>query len=155
MPESVKDRPTRSHEQIFLFTKSSDYYYDYEAIMTPTKGNEHDKRTRVSRKCFPTDTVNGIRKTGYYPMANARDVWHISTKPYHKAHFATFPPDLIEPCILAGSKKGDTVLDPFNGSGTTGLVSIKHHRDYVGCELNPEYVKLTNERLAEVQQTLL
>lgn len=151
MPESVKDRPTRSHEQIFLLSKSSKYYYDYKAIMTPTKGNEHDKRARVSRKRFPTDTVNGIRKTGYYPMANARDVWHISVKPYHEAHFATFPPDLIEPCILAGSKEGDTVLDPFNGSGTVGEVSLKHHRHYFGCELNRKYIQLSHERLSKVQ----
>lgn len=151
MPESVKDRPTRSHEQIFLLSKSKKYYYDYEAIMTPTKGNEHDKRSRVSRKRFPNDKVNGIRKAGYYPKANARDVWHISTKPYREAHFATFPPDLIEPCILAGSKEGDTVLDPFNGSGTTGEVSIKHNRNYIGCELNPDYVRLTRRRLSNIQ----
>lgn len=155
MPESVKDRPTRSHEQIFLLSKSSDYYYDYEAIMTPTKGNEHDKRARVSRKRFPTDTVNGIRKTGYYPMANARDVWHVSVKPYHEAHFATFPPDLIEPCILAGSKEGDVILDPFNGSGTTGEVAIKYHREYIGCEINPEYIRLTERRLSKIQPVLM
>jgi len=102
MPESVKDRPTKSHEQIFLLTKSPKYYYDYEAVKTPTKGNAHDKHARVARKRFPTDKVSGIRKEGYYPMANLRDVWHISTKPYSGAHYAVFPPDLIEPCILAG-----------------------------------------------------
>lgn len=84
-------------------------------------------------------------------MANARDVWNISVKPYHEAHFATFPPDLIEPCILAGSKEGDTVLDPFNGSGTTGEVAIKHNRFYIGCEINPDYVALTHKRLANIQ----
>ena len=77
------------------------------------------------------------------------------TKPYREAHFATFPVELIEPCILAGSKEGDTVLDPFNGSGTTGAVSIKHHRSYIGCELNPKYVELTNRRLSQVQPILL
>ena len=102
IPESVKDRPTSAHEFMFLLTKSKKYYYDCEAVKTPTKGSEHDKRSRVSRKRFPTDKVNGIRTTGYYPMANLRDVWHIATKPYHRAHYAVFPPDLIEPCILAG-----------------------------------------------------
>jgi DNA modification methylase len=89
-----------------------------------------------------------------YPARNKRSVWTVTTKPYKEAHFATFPPDLIEPCILAGSREGDTVLDPFNGSGTTGAVSIKHHRNYIGIELNPAYVELTNKRFSKVQPVL-
>jgi DNA modification methylase len=89
-----------------------------------------------------------------YLTRNKRSVWDVTTKPYREAHFATFPPDLIEPCILAGSKPGDIVLDPFNGSGTTGEVSIKHNRSYIGCELNPEYVALTQRRLSKVQPVL-
>lgn len=87
-------------------------------------------------------------------MRNKSDVWDVTTKPYKGAHFATFPPDLIEPCVLAGSREGDIVLDPFNGSGTTGAVAIKHHRNYIGCELNPEYVKLTRKRFSQVQPVL-
>jgi site-specific DNA-methyltransferase (cytosine-N4-specific) len=86
---------------------------------------------------------------------NKRTVWTVATQPYSGAHFATYPPALIEPCILAGSRPGDTVLDPFNGSGTTGAVALKHHRNYIGCELNPEYIELTNKRLAQIQPTLL
>lgn len=86
---------------------------------------------------------------------NKRSVWTVATQPYKGAHFATYPPDLIEPCILAGSRPGDIVLDPFNGSGTTGAVALKHHRDYIGIELNPAYIELTNKRLAQVQPTLM
>lgn len=88
------------------------------------------------------------------PARNKRSVWYIPTKPYKEAHFATFPPDLIEPCILAGSREGDTVLDPFNGSGTTCEVSIKNNRHYIGCEINPDYIRLTERRIAKVQPLL-
>jgi len=196
MPESVKDRPTKSHEYIFLFTKSPDYFYDYEAILEtavnrPT--DSWDKRKSAGAGSGSMDnghnsslakgkgfshTLGGYgvpknlqpdgqqpnsihvkRLTGEsdenYQMRNKRDVWTVNTKPYKGAHFATFPTELIEPCILAGSKEGDTVLDPFNGSGTTGEVSIKHHRLYIGCELNPKYVKLTHRRLSQVQPVLM
>ena len=132
MPESVTDRPTKSHEYIFLLTKSARYFYDSAAIA--------EEAAYDGRK--------GVR------VRNKRDVWTVTTKPYKGAHFATFPPDLIDPCILAGSRPGDTVLDPFNGSGTTGAVSIKHGRNYIGCELNPDYIELTKKRLAQVQPTL-
>lgn len=144
-PESVKDRPTSAHEFVFLLTKSQRYWYDHEAVKTPTKGGEHDKRTRVSRKRFPTDKVNGIRATGYYPMANLRNVWHIPVVPYHGAHYATFPPDLVEPCILAGCPEGGVVLDPFVGSGTTCMVARKHRRHGIGLDLNFTYLT-TNAR---------
>ena len=140
------------------------------------KGHERWSRTigRTERKMEGTN-YGGDGKglhghSGYYdkdgnprfntfedgtPARNKRSVWHVSTKPYKEAHFATFPTELIEPCILAGTKEGDTVLDPFNGSGTTGEVSIKYHRLYIGCELNPKYVKLTHRRLSQVQPVLM
>jgi DNA modification methylase len=173
MPESVTDRPTKSHEYIFLLSKSAQYYYDYEAIKEPATypGDDRKARAKEEHKYTAGEKINGIRPrkqdgtgnrqyTGfndlYEPLdfRNRRDVWTVTTKPYVEAHFATFPPDLIEPCILAGSREGDTVLDPFNGSGTTGAVSIKHHRNYIGIELNPAYVELTDKRLSSVQPVL-
>jgi site-specific DNA-methyltransferase (adenine-specific) len=142
MPESVKDRCTRAHEYIFLLTKSARYWYDNEAIKTPTKGNEHDKRTRISRKRFPTEMINSIRKEGYYPGANLRDVWTVPTRPYPGSHYAVFPPDLIEPCILAGCPEGGIVLDPFAGSGTTLAVARKHGRHAIGLDLKFEYLNI-------------
>jgi len=122
MPESVKDRPTRSHEYIFMFSKSEQYYYDYESIKEP---REDGKGKR-----------------------NKRSVWDINTEPFKDAHFATFPPKLIEPCILAGSHKGDYVLDPFFGSGTVGVVCNRLGRKFIGIELHPEYIVLAAKRIA-------
>jgi DNA modification methylase len=239
MPESVTDRPTKSHEMIYLLAKSAHYFYDAEAIKEPANYPNDDRKGRAKEehKSMPDGTRNGLRPGNYtYDMAfrNRRDVWTVTTKPYKEAHFATFPPDLIEPCILAGtSAKGEcpkcgkawvrvvekkpstmnirvrdglkgiltdksginrrndepsivnakdnysetngtsttigwqpqcecgldsvpqTVLDPFNGSGTTGAVSIKHGRNYIGCELNPDYIVLTEKRLAEVQPIMI
>jgi site-specific DNA-methyltransferase (cytosine-N4-specific) len=121
MPESVKDRPTRSHEYVFMFSKSEKYYYDWEA-------------SRERR-----EDGNGKR--------NRRSVWDINTEPLKDAHFATFPPALVEPCIAAASREGDFVLDPFFGSGTVGLVCEKLCRKYVGIELHPDYVSLAKRRL--------
>jgi len=121
MPESVMDRCTKSHEYMFLLSKSMKYYYDYEAIAEKSG-----------------DAISKINK---------RSVWVMPTKPYHKAHFAVFPEDLIKPCILAGSAKGDIVLDPFFGSGTTGLVALRSRRRFIGIELNPEYVAIAESRL--------
>ena len=121
MPESVRDRCTKSHEYIFLFSKSQDYYFDVEAIKEPT----------VDRKS----------------LKRKRSVWEVKTKPYKGAHFAVYPTDLIEPCIKAGSEAGDIVLDPFIGSGTTALVAKSLQRHYVGCELHEEYGKLIQTRL--------
>lgn len=115
-PESVKDRPTRAHEYLFLLSKSERYYYDYEAI------REENGRNR-------------------------RSVWNVNTQPFLGAHFATFPPKLIEPCILASTKPGDYVLDPFFGSGTVGLVCEQQGRKYVGIEINPLYIELAAKRL--------
>jgi len=104
---------------------------------------------------FHIARANGEKDIIYPARKNKRSVWTVTTKPYREAHFATFPPDLIEPCILAGSRPGDTVLDPFNGSGTTGEVSIKHRRNYIGLELKPDYIELTKKRLAKVQPVLM
>lgn len=120
MPESVKDRPIRSHEYLFLLSKSAQYYYDWQAVKEPAYGG-------------------GLR--------NRRSVWTVNTKPFVGAHYATFPLDLIRPCILASTTPGDYVLDPFFGSGTVGLVCQEEKRHYVGIELNPEYVALATERL--------
>lgn len=123
-PESVKDRPTRSHEYIFLFSKCPHYYYDSEAVRGPNN-------------------------------RNLRTVWDINTQPYQEAHFATFPPSLVEPCVALGSKTGDIVLDPFIGSGTTGEVALQMGRRFVGVELNPEYIAIARRRLSKVQPLLL
>ena len=120
-PESVKDRPTRAHEYIFLFSKSDKYYYNHDKIREPS--NSHGK------------------------FRNKRTVWTVNTEPFPGAHFATFPPKLIEPCILAGSETGDMVLDPFFGSGTVGEVCLRTGRKFVGIEIKEEYAQLARERL--------
>ena len=261
MPESVTDRPTKSHEMIYLLAKSARYFYDAEAIREVAKWQDEEElkvnpQARQKAKLIKAGKIVNQKTVGGYHYAgerngkgrnsigigeqtlsmkssgrNKRDVWVVTTKPYKEAHFATFPPDLIEPCILAGtSERGEcpecgkawvrvvekvrehglsddafpksdgasstarlhrrlkaardagephdnalggstttgwlpqcecglepvpqTVLDPFNGSGTTGEVSIKHKREYVGCELNPEYIELTHKRLANVDVLL-
>jgi len=120
MPESVKDRPARSHEYLFMFSKSERYFYDWQAVREQADSG-------------------GLR--------NRRSVWHVNTKPFAGAHFATFPPDLIRPCIQASTQPGDYVLDPFFGAGTVGLVCQEENRQYVGIELNPDYVALAAARL--------
>lgn len=229
MPESVKDRCTKSHEYIFLLSKSPKYYFDYEAIQeeanpkyierynyefntgkkeilgggrpdgaSNTKGMKkvhyknlqndgqrpntmHELRAngepdKVYTKTVPTKIAFGGNKYGdnndshfqtysgnnweqkvvvsedgvEVPIRNKRDVWSVATKPYSGAHFATYPLDLIEPCVLAGSNVGDTILDPFNGSGTTGICALMHGRKYIGLELNPKYAKLSYDRFDEV-----
>ena len=122
-PESVKDRPTRSHEYIFLMSKSEDYHYDWQAVMESSNGNGQKR--------------------------NRRSVWSINTEPFPEAHFATFPPGLIEPCLKAGSKENDLVLDPFFGAGTVGIVCNRLHRRFVGIELKPEYAEIAQKRLAK------
>lgn len=130
MPESVKDRCTKTHEYIFLFSKSERYYFDSDSIKEPTVDNNKETRNR-------------------------RSVWTVPTKPFKGAHFATFPRDLIEPCILAGAPIGGIVLDPFMGSGTTAEVAYKNNRRYLGCELNETYKILQEERLSMVQFNLI
>ena len=154
MPESVKDRCTKSHEYIFLLSKSQKYYYNYEAILEDAKhesGIRYQyafggaKSARLSREGYGQTRPIGYRK--YDGKRNKRDVWTVSTKPFKQAHFATFPPDLILPCILAGCPKGGTVLDPFLGSGTTAVVAKANGRDYIGIDCNPEYCKMAESRL--------
>jgi len=149
MPESVRDRPTKSHEYIFLLSKSQHYYYDAEAIKeVAIDGGGRKDNNPENRKRFPSKLVSGVRDgTKSYSHRNKRSVWTVSTKPYKEAHFATYPPDLILPCILAGCPEGGTVLDPFNGSGTTGQVALQNNRNYIGIELNAEYIQLTERRL--------
>ena len=156
MPESVTDRCTKAHEYIFLLTKQARYFYDAEAIKEPLlrpdegerttpavfggrfKHVEAQKQSRLYSGNEYLGTENGTR--------NKRSVWTVTTQPYPEAHFATFPPDLIKPCILAGSKSNDTILDPFAGSGTTGQVALELGRKAILIELNPKYIALIEER---------
>ena len=127
MPESVQDRPIRSHEYLFMLTKSERYYYDRAAVREPAD-------------------QGGLR--------HRRTVWNVNTKPFAGAHFATFPPELIRPCVLASTKPGDFILDPFFGSGTVGLVAQEENRQYVGIELNPEYVNMAAARLHGIRSNI-
>jgi DNA modification methylase len=158
MPESVTDRCTKSHEYIFLHSKSPKYYFDNEAIKegAKTKPTARDK----NKEGYKADYAKGDRFSpgervyGADGRRNKRDVWRVPVQPVKEAHFATFPEKLIEPCILAGCKQGGVVLDPFFGSGTTGIVAERYGRDYIGIELNPEYVKIAERRLNGVQMRL-
>ena len=169
MPESVKDRCTKAHEYIFLLTKSPKYYYDYEAILEPATG--YDGRKDTKYKGGDKDVSIGKHERWQYknlqddgqqpntmhlkrlvgdeymsPVRNKRSVWTVATKPYKGAHFATYPPELITPCILAGCPEGGIVFDPFIGSGTVAQVATLHRRNWIGIELNPEYIKLADKR---------
>ena len=148
MPESVRDRCTKAHEYIFLLSKSKYYYYDNEAIKEPVK-QDWGTRDRTNGKYHNPGTGlqphSGLTKS--YTKRNKRSVWSVNKKPYKGAHFATYPEELIEPCILAGSEKGDIVLDPFMGSGTTAVAAKTHGRHYIGCELHEDYGNLIQKRL--------
>ena len=153
MPESIKDRPTKAHEYLFLFAKSERYFYDADAVKeqirsTAPSGNSSTGRQGGGSRMGVLSGGEGTSKR-WQPTGkkNKRSVWTVTTKPYKGAHFATYPPELIEPCILAGSPEGGTVLDPFTGSGTTGAVAIKHGRRFIGTELNPDYGELARERM--------
>jgi len=151
MPESVRDRCTKAHEYVFLMSKSPRYYFDAASIEEDAKWERWGNQTENKKHVGTAGHLGGktLAELPIRDKKNRRSVWTVATKPFKGAHFATFPPDLIEPCVLAGSAPGDTVLDPFNGSGTTGIVSVKHGRRYVGIELNPEYVEITNKRFQE------
>ena len=173
MPESVTDRCTKSHEYIFMLSKSSKYFYDQDAIREPAIYADDDRigRAQANHKSAPSAMVNGIRRradkqrghsrrhSGFNDrwdkmekeeqcsgMRNKRSVWNVSPMPYPDAHFATYPPKLIQPCILAGCPAGGVVLDPFAGSGTTGKVALELGRSAVLIELNPDYVRLIEKR---------
>ena len=150
MPESVTDRCTKSHEYIFLLSKSPQYYFDHLAIkeqgVTPA-GTKGAKGSIERQNQFGVNARPPEYKI-YDGMRNKRDVWTVNVRPYKGAHFATYPTALIEPCILAGSRKNDIVFDPFMGSGTTAQVALQHGRQYLGCELNKEYEKLQQERIS-------
>ena len=147
MPESVRDRCTKSHEYIFLLSKSPKYYYDNEAIKEDAKFPD-GPNTPSSIKAVDGVYSANLQKIGANPKRNKRSVWTVTTKPFKGAHFATFPMDLIEPCVLAGCPVGGTVLDPFGGSGTTAEVANAHNRDAVLIELNEEYIEIAKKRLA-------
>lgn len=153
MPESVQDRCTKSHEYIFLLSKRPHYHFDNEAIKVPSK-QDWGTRDRTNGKYHNEGTGlqphSGLAKS--YEMANKRSVWSVPTKPFKGAHFATFPPDLIQPCILAGCPVGGTVLDPFGGAGTTALVSERNGRNSMMCELNSEYAQLAFDRIKNDSQ---
>ena len=152
MPESVKDRCTKSHEYIFLFSKNRKYFYDNESIKEPVK---QDWGTRDRTKGKYHNIGSGLQPhsglTKSYERKNKRSVWSVTVKPYKEAHFATYPPDLIEPCIKAGSEEGDTILDPFMGAGTTAAVAKSLKRHYIGCELNEDYGNLIQKRIDDYQ----
>jgi site-specific DNA-methyltransferase (adenine-specific) len=168
MPESVRDRCTKAHEYVFLLTKSERYCYDAEAIHEKSVDKEslNGRRPRKHHALAESDPTGfGATRLGFlngrsnqagttYPTRNRRSVWTVTTKPYSGAHFATMPPDLVEPCILAGCPDGGTVLDPFAGSGTTLAVAAKLGRNAIGCELNPDYIQLAEQRIKEARSTV-
>lgn len=162
MPESVQDRCTKAHEYIFLLAKSKTYYFDQDSIRenfsevregkTLARGNQGAAIARGVQTNPDQGNSGGFAKN--HDGKNKRSVWTVRPEPCLDAHFATYPTKLIEPCILAGSRVGGTVLDPFTGSGTTGLVAISNHRKFIGIELNPDYIKIAEKRLSEVQMKL-
>jgi site-specific DNA-methyltransferase (adenine-specific) len=160
MPESVRDRCTKAHEYIFLLSKNERYYFDSEAMQEPATYIETEPRVQFSsrraRAINREPSGNEAGKEYLRPSTrNRRSVWTVTTKPYKGAHFATFPKDLIRPCILAGCPIGGTVLDPFGGSGTTAQVAIEEQRSAILCELNPDYIALAEKRLSGTQVKLM
>lgn len=165
MPESVTDRPTKAHEYLFLLAKSERYYFDQDAVRTPqhpsslkrleTGWNGNKKRDwpkENQHNDFDRYMGKSKEEIDSLPGRNIRSVWHIATQPWSGAHFATFPEKLVEPCILAGSRHGDLVLDPFVGSGTVIRVAVRHQRKGIGCDLNIDYLtKQADKRMRNVQ----
>jgi len=165
MPESVRDRCTKAHEYVFLLSKSERYFWDAEAMQEPVqsdKGNGKSFRgggSYTGNNAFNNHQTKQRETSGNAPnesgLRNRRSVWTVATRPYKGAHFATFPPALIEPCILAGAPFDGLVLDPFTGSGTTAAVALQHGRRFIGCELNPDYIKLAEARIAAAEAEVL
>jgi len=156
MPESVQDRCTKAHEYIFLMSKSPKYYYDIDSIKEDAHTTDTSDRNRDESRLnnTPGRTRMAGLTTNHYEKKNKRSVWTVTTKPYEGAHFAVFPTDLIEPCILAGAPVGGIVLDPFMGSGTTAQVAQNLGRQYLGCELNTDYKSLQDKRLSQLSLVL-
>jgi DNA modification methylase len=155
MPESVTDRPTKAHEYLFLLSKSERYYYDGDAIAeqgtgrAPGNTGPHKYAAAYEAGAEEHRTAQGLERIrSGYETRNRRTVWTIPTQPFPGAHFAVMPEALVEPCVLAGSAPGDLVIDPFAGSGTVGVVALRHGRRFVGLELNPEYVQMARKRIA-------
>jgi DNA modification methylase len=160
MPESVTDRCTKAHEYVFLLSKSERYHFDAEAIAEPSAypGDNRAERPDTRKAVDPMCMDGGSRARTGKPTGdtrNKRSVWTVATRPYKGAHFATFPPNLIRPCVLAGAPFGGVVLDPFLGSGTTAAVAVSEGRHAIGCELNPEYVALAQQRIAAAEAEVL
>jgi len=153
MPESVRDRCTKAHEYIFLLSKSQRYFFDGEAMREDAVKGAAGSLFNIGKTATHQMGRSSDAERVEDGKRNRRSVWTVATQPYSGAHFATFPPALIEPCILAGSRPADIVLDPFMGSGTTAQVAQQLGRQYIGCELNPQYLSLQSERTA--QQALL
>ena len=155
MPESVTDRCTKSHEYLFLLTKSAKYYFDNVAIKEPSANLGTTKIKFGGTKYGDSNDPKHATKSGneYIDSGtrNKRSVWTITTKPFRGAHFAVMPEALVEPCILASSRSNDLVLDPFTGSGTVAVVALKHGRNFVGVELNPEYAEIAKNRIQTSQ----
>ncbi len=153
MPESVKDRCTKAHEYIFLLSKNRKYYYDHESIKEKAVGERWggNKPINMNNTKDTTNQFSGLTRPRkmVYDKRNKRSVWKVTCRPYKGAHFAVYPPELIEPCILAGSQEGDIILDPFMGSGTTAMVAKKLGRHYMGCELHEDYGNLILDRVPD------
>lgn len=161
IPDPAQDRPSRNHEYIFLLTKRPRYYFDAGAIRedsAPAQQAHNERYAKVydahSERSVPAGQPGNVNNDGIHSRPGEggrpkRTVWRVSTVPFAKGHTATFPPKLIEPCILAGSRVGDTVLDPFAGAGTTGLVATRHGRGFIGIELNPAYAEMARQRIRD------
>jgi DNA modification methylase len=147
MPESVTDRCTKSHEYLFMLTKQPNYYFDNEAIKEPARDWGTRDRTNGKYHNAGTGLTPHTGLTKSYEKKNKRSVWIITTKPFKGAHFAVMPEALVEPCILSSSRVNDVILDPFTGSGTVGVVAMRNHRQFVGTELNPEYIQIAHQRI--------
>jgi len=159
MPESVRDRCTKAHEYVFLLTKSERYFYDAEAVKIrgsgQTQGGKDHKHTKEGANEYNRTKMGLMKLVGReLATANRRSVWTVTTKPYSGAHFAVMPAALVEPCIKAGCPEGGTVLDPFAGSGTTLAVAAELGRSGIGCELNPEYIGLAEQRIKDARASV-
>jgi DNA modification methylase len=151
MPESITDRNTKAHEYLFLLTKSAKYYFDADAIKEKSKSKSEGIKfegNKYGDSIDPKHSTKSGNVSKEYEFVNKRSVWTIPSKPFRGAHFAVMPEALAEPCILAGSKPGDTILDPFTGSGTVAVVALRNNRNFIGCELNPEYIEIAHNRIS-------